>query len=55
MIMSKFLLIILDGFGLSDKKEGNAVALANTPNLDLISKNSYYSTLFILLQSIILD
>ena len=32
--MLKFLLIILDGFGLREEKEGNAVALANTPNLD---------------------
>ena len=43
--MSKFLLIILDGFGLSDKKEGNAVALANTPNLDLISKTNPMSSI----------
>ena len=27
-------LIILDGFGLSGRKEGNAVAAAHTPNLD---------------------
>lgn len=27
-------LIIMDGFGLRDEKEGNAIALANTPNLD---------------------
>jgi 2,3-bisphosphoglycerate-independent phosphoglycerate mutase len=26
--------MILDGFGLSDKKEGNAIALAETPHLD---------------------
>ncbi len=43
--MSKFLLIILDGFGLSDKKEGNAVALAKTPNLDLICKNNPMSSI----------
>lgn len=29
-------LMILDGFGLSDKTEGNAIKLANTPNLDKI-------------------
>ena len=29
-------LMILDGFGLSDKVEGNAVKLADTPNLDKI-------------------
>lgn len=29
-------LMILDGFGLSDKEEGNAIKLANTPNIDKI-------------------
>ena len=28
------MLIILDGFGLREEEEGNAVAQANTPNLD---------------------
>ena len=32
--MQKFLLIILDGFGLRDEWEDNAIAQANTPNLD---------------------
>ncbi len=32
------MLTILDGFGISDKIEGNAVALANTPNLDRLFK-----------------
>ena len=32
--MFKFILIILDGFGLRDEKEGNAIAHANTPTLD---------------------
>ena len=32
--MLKFILIILDGFGLRKEKRGNAVALANTPTLD---------------------
>ena len=32
--MLKFMLIILDGFGLREEREGNAVAQANTPNLD---------------------
>ena len=34
--MLKFILIILDGFGLREEQEGNAVAQANTPNLDQI-------------------
>ena len=29
-------LMILDGFGINDKKEGNAIKLANTPNIDRI-------------------
>ena len=32
--MKKVMLCILDGFGLSDKKEGNAIKLANHPNFD---------------------
>ncbi|MBC8213950.1 MAG: 2,3-bisphosphoglycerate-independent phosphoglycerate mutase [Candidatus Marinimicrobia bacterium] len=32
--MLKFILIILDGFGIRDEKKSNAYALANTPNLD---------------------
>lgn len=31
-------LMILDGFGLNDKTEGNAVAQANTPNIDRLMK-----------------
>ncbi|MBA3601222.1 MAG: 2,3-bisphosphoglycerate-independent phosphoglycerate mutase, partial [Acidobacteria bacterium] len=31
-------LIILDGWGYSPKREGNAVALAHTPNYDEISR-----------------
>ena len=30
------LLLILDGFGINEKNEANAVALANTPNIDAI-------------------
>ena len=31
-------LMILDGFGLNDKTEGNAVAQANTPTIDKLMK-----------------
>ena len=31
--------MILDGFGLNDKTEGNAVAQANTPNIDRLMKD----------------
>lgn len=34
------MLMILDGFGVNDNKEGNAIALANTPNLDRIFKQN---------------
>jgi 2,3-bisphosphoglycerate-independent phosphoglycerate mutase len=33
------LLVILDGFGINPRKEGNAVAGASTPNLDALLKN----------------
>ena len=32
------MLMILDGFGINEKEEGNAIKLANTPNLDRIMK-----------------
>ena len=32
-------LMILDGYGLTDEKQGNAIAAAKTPNLDKIWKN----------------
>ena len=40
-IMSKkpTVLMILDGFGLNDKTEGNAVAQANTPVMDKLMKD----------------
>lgn len=36
-------LMILDGFGLTNKVDGNAVSAANKPNLDNILKISSYS------------
>ncbi|MCL2675287.1 MAG: 2,3-bisphosphoglycerate-independent phosphoglycerate mutase [Firmicutes bacterium] len=38
-------LIILDGYGLSDNTAGNAIAAANTPFLDYLTKNYPYSRL----------
>ena len=32
------MLMILDGFGINPNKEGNAIALANTPNIDKLMK-----------------
>ena len=44
-IKNKVLLCILDGFGISDKKENNPISFANTPNLDNILENNPYSFL----------
>ncbi|MCB0347688.1 MAG: 2,3-bisphosphoglycerate-independent phosphoglycerate mutase [Bdellovibrionales bacterium] len=43
--MSKVALIILDGFGHSDHKEHNAIALAKTPFIDSILQNYPHSLL----------
>ena len=32
------MLMILDGFGINEKTDGNAVKLANTPNIDKLMK-----------------
>ncbi|MEG0292517.1 MAG: 2,3-bisphosphoglycerate-independent phosphoglycerate mutase [Anaerovoracaceae bacterium] len=42
---SPTMLMILDGFGCSEKKHGNAIALANTPNLDEIFAKYPHTTL----------
>lgn len=34
------MLMILDGFGINEKEEGNAVKLANTPVLDKLMKQN---------------
>src|SRR5436305_1503054 len=34
-----FVLIVMDGWGINQRKEGNAIALARTPNLDKLAKN----------------
>src|SRR5213595_2812917 len=34
-----FVLVILDGWGINPRKEGNAIALARTPNIDKLAKN----------------
>ena len=40
----KFILIILDGFGLRKEEEGNAYALANTPILNNLFKKRDFFT-----------
>ena len=32
------MLMILDGFGINPNEKGNAVAIANTPNIDKLKK-----------------
>ncbi|MBV9707234.1 MAG: 2,3-bisphosphoglycerate-independent phosphoglycerate mutase, partial [Chloroflexi bacterium] len=33
-----FVLIIMDGWGINPRKEGNAIALARTPNIDELAR-----------------
>lgn len=33
-----FVLVIMDGWGINSRKEGNAIALARTPNLDMLAR-----------------
>lgn len=42
---SPVMLLIMDGFGVSEKTEGNAVAAANKPNLDRIFASYSHTTL----------
>ncbi|AGK98415.1 2,3-bisphosphoglycerate-independent phosphoglycerate mutase [Clostridium pasteurianum] len=45
MTKKPVMLMILDGFGLTDKVEGNAVKAANKPNIDNIFTHYYNTTL----------
>ena len=38
-------LVVLDGFGMSLEKKGNAISLAKTPNFDYLSANYKGATL----------
>ena len=38
-------LCIMDGWGINENTENNAVALAKTPNVDFLTKTFPYSTL----------
>ena len=33
-----FVLIIMDGWGINPRKDGNAIALAHTPNIDALAQ-----------------
>ncbi len=39
------MLMILDGFGINEREEGNAVKLANTPVLDKLMKQNPTTTI----------
>ena len=39
------MLMILDGFGINEKEEGNAVKIANTPVLDKLMKQNPTTTI----------
>ena len=39
------MLMILDGFGINEREEGNAVKLANTPILDNLMKQNPTTTI----------
>jgi 2,3-bisphosphoglycerate-independent phosphoglycerate mutase len=39
-----FVLIIMDGWGVNPRKDGNAIALANTPNLDKLAREWPHTT-----------
>ncbi len=43
--MKKVVLVVMDGIGYSEKTEGNAVAVARTPNLDWLMENASYTYL----------
>lgn len=45
MAKAPLILMILDGFGVNDVKEGNAIATASTPNFDYVRKNYPITTL----------
>ena len=40
------MLMILDGFGINDKEKGNAIKLANTPNIDKLMKTCPTTTIY---------
>jgi len=44
-VMEKTLLVVIDGFGVREKEEGNAVKQADTPNLDRLGEEYNYTTL----------
>ena len=44
--MKKIVLVIMDGVGLSNNKNGNAFMNANTPNLDYLMNNALFTSIY---------
>lgn len=44
--MRKVVMVVMDGVGLSNKKEGNAFLNANTPNLDYLMNNALFTSIY---------
>ena len=44
--MRKVVMVVMDGVGLSDKKEGNAFLNAKTPNLDYLMNNALFTSIY---------
>ena len=44
--MKKIVMVVMDGVGLSEKKEGNAFLNANTPNLDYLMNNALFTSIY---------
>ena len=42
----KVLTVVMDGIGYKESDYGNAVSIAQTPQLDWLQKNSLYRTLY---------
>lgn len=40
------MLMILDGYGINENEKGNAVKLANTPNIDKLMKTCPTTTIY---------
>jgi 2,3-bisphosphoglycerate-independent phosphoglycerate mutase len=43
--MTMIVLVVLDGWGISTRKRGNAIALAHTPHMDYLTQNFSFTTL----------
>ena len=42
--MKKVILIVLDGYGISDNEKGNPIKLVNPPNINYLQNNFPFTT-----------